>query len=95
MSSQLKFETLMPKQTKSDSINHPKHYTGSDPTYEAINVIEAWSMGFCDGNVVKYLCRWKQKGGLEDLRKAQWYLNRFIEEETKAARFARNKPAQR
>ena len=63
------------------SVNHPDHY-GGDTTYEAIKVIEAWRLGFCLGNVVKYISRASKKGtntGLEDLRKAQWYLARAIE----------------
>jgi len=63
------------------AVNHPAHYGGASNPYEAIKVIEAWGLGFCDGNVVKYLSRWKDRGGIQDLRKAQWYLNRFIEQE--------------
>jgi len=66
--------------TKADAINHPQHYGGSDNVYEAIKVIEAWQLNFCLGNVVKYLSRAGKKGSkLEDLKKAQWYLNREIE----------------
>lgn len=65
----------------SDTINHPSHYGGADNPYEAIRVIEAWSLGFCDGNVLKYLCRWRDKGGIPDLEKALWYLQRFITQE--------------
>ena len=36
-------------------------------------------MSFLEGNVVKYVTRYKMKNGLEDLKKAQWYLNRLIE----------------
>ena len=36
-------------------------------------------MSFLEGNVVKYVTRYKMKNGLEDLKKAQWYLNRIIE----------------
>jgi hypothetical protein len=63
-----------------DTVNHPAHY-GGDTTYEAIKVIEAWGLGFCIGNVVKYLSRAGRKPGakiLEDLRKARWYLDREI-----------------
>jgi hypothetical protein len=65
---------------KPDAINHPEHYGGSDSTYEAIKVIEAWELGFCLGNVIKYISRAGKKGSkLEDLKKAQWYLNHEIE----------------
>lgn len=59
-------------------IDHPSHY-GGDNTYEAIKVIEAWDLGFCLGNVVKYISRAGKKGDrLEDLKKAKWYLEREI-----------------
>jgi hypothetical protein len=64
---------------KPDAVNHPEHYGGADNTYEAIKVIEAWELGFNLGNVVKYISRAGKKGSkLEDLRKAQWYLNHEI-----------------
>lgn len=65
----------------SDSVNHPSHYGGSENVYEAIRVIEAWSLGFCLGNVVKYICRAGKNGDatVEDLKKASWYLNREIQ----------------
>lgn len=37
-------------------------------------------MDFCEGNVVKYVTRWKYKNGIEDLKKAQWYLQKIIKE---------------
>jgi hypothetical protein len=66
---------------KADAVNHPGHYGGEDNPYEAIKVIEAWELDFCLGNVVKYISRAGKKGEwkhLEDLKKAQWYLNREI-----------------
>ena len=65
----------------SEKINHPAHYGGDDNPYEAIKVIEAWELGFCLGNVVKYLSRAGRKDPateLEDLKKALWYLQREI-----------------
>jgi len=60
-------------------VNHPSHY-GGDTVYEAIKVIEAWQLGFCLGNTVKYIARAGKKGAaLEDLKKAAWYLNHEIE----------------
>lgn len=72
------------------NIDHPVHY-GGDTVYEAIKVIEAWNLGFCLGNCVKYICRAGRKGPLthvedlqlEDLKKAQWYLQHEIEEKEK------------
>lgn len=62
-----------------DNINHPLHYGGADNLYEAIKVIEAWGLGFCLGNTVKYIARAGKKGDrLEDLKKARWYLDREI-----------------
>ena len=61
------------------NIDHPSHYR-SDTGFEAIDVIEAWGLGFNLGNAVKYISRAGLKGdALEDLRKAQWYLGREIE----------------
>ena len=60
-----------------DNVNHPEHYkTGG---IETIDFIEAKSLGYHLGNVVKYVTRADHKGNrLEDLKKAQWYLNRAI-----------------
>ena len=63
-----------------EAVNHPSHY-GGDTTYEAIKVIEAWELGFCLGNTVKYISRAGKKdpsATVEDLRKARWYLDREI-----------------
>jgi hypothetical protein len=68
-----------------DPVDHPAHYGGADSPYEAIKVVEAWRLGFCLGNVVKYLSRAGKKGDpLEDLKKARWYLDREIENLEKA-----------
>lgn len=65
---------------KGSLVDHPTHYGGKDNPYEAIKVIEAWSLGFNLGNTVKYISRAKLKGSnLQDLEKAAWYLNREIE----------------
>lgn len=62
-----------------DMVNHPPHYGGESNLYEAIKVIEAWELGFCLGNAVKYISRADRKGNrLQDLQKAQWYLEREI-----------------
>lgn len=63
----------------SDPVNHPAHYGGADNPYEAIKVIEAWGLGFCLGNTIKYIsCAGKKDALLQDLRKARWYLDREI-----------------
>lgn len=64
-----------------DSIDHPPHYSAGG--VEAIDVIEAWGLGFHLGNVVKYVSRAGRKpsaDAVEDLKKARWYLDRFIEQ---------------
>lgn len=64
---------------KEDGINHPKHYNTGQ--YEAIDVIEDWELGFCLGNVVKYISRAGKKDEnteLKDLKKALWYLERHV-----------------
>jgi len=63
-----------------EKVIHPKHY-GGDTTYEAIKVIEAWQLGFCLGNAVKYISRAGKKSKeteIEDLEKAAFYINREI-----------------
>ena len=68
---------------KEDMVNHPQHYK-TKSGLETIDVIEAFTYGLNGieavdtANVMKYICRWKKKNGLEDLRKAQWYLNHLI-----------------
>lgn len=62
-----------------EAVDHPAHYGGDDNPYEAIKVIEAWRLGFCLGNTVKYIARAEFKGAaIEDLEKARWYLDREI-----------------
>jgi len=67
---------------KNDVINSPRHYTSGPqcPTcqtlIECITVVQ--DRGFLEGNVIKYLWRWREKNGLEDLKKARWYLDRLI-----------------
>lgn len=64
----------------SEKVTHPDHYGGKENAYEAIKVIEAHNLGFHLGNVVKYVLRSdKKENMLEDLKKAQWYLSREIE----------------
>lgn len=54
------------------------HY--KECTIEPIDFILANKLGFCEGNVVKYVSRWKNKNGLEDLKKAKQYIDFLIEE---------------
>ena len=50
---------------------------------EVTDFIIDQSMSFLEGNVVKYITRYKEKSGIEDLRKARWYLEKMIEEQVK------------
>lgn len=59
-----------------ESINHPKHYTSHPSGIEVIQITE--HMNFCLGNAIKYILRHEHKGGIEDLKKAIWYINREI-----------------
>jgi|TARA_Y100000296_G_scaffold41411_1_gene47719 hypothetical protein len=67
-----------------DNINHPPHYNrGSVETIDMIkNSMAAPEFeGYLQGNVIKYISRYKYKGtALEDLQKAEWYINRLIRE---------------
>ena len=67
---------------KHDNVNHPSHYKVGG--IETIDFIEAKSLSYNLGNVIKYLTRADHKGNkLEDLKKAQWYLNREISKQGK------------
>lgn len=62
-----------------EKVDHPAHYGGANNLYEAIKVIEAWGLGFCLGNTVKYISRaGRKRQRLVDLKKARWYLDREI-----------------
>lgn len=71
----------------SDSINHPSHYAAGR-RFEPIEVIEDWDLGFCSGNALKYIARAGRKTSdpTEDLKKAVWYLNREIAQQSRKAR---------
>ena len=62
-----------------DAIN-PNHYKSAEGL-ETIDVIRAFGddEAFCIGNVLKYAMRYKEKNGVEDLKKARWYLNYVID----------------
>lgn len=72
-----KKDTIISSRTPSDPVNHPAHYTTGG--IETIDFIEAKGLDYNLGNVVKYITRADKKGKqLEDLKKAQWYLNRAV-----------------
>jgi hypothetical protein len=59
-----------------DMVNHPAHYTQGK--VEVIDFIEDQNLCYHAGNVIKYVSRYRHKNGIEDLKKAVWYLNRLI-----------------
>ena len=65
-------------------VSHPDHYV-SKTGMEVIDVIESFTTELNGieatdtGNIIKYICRWKNKNGLQDLKKARWYLNHLID----------------
>ena len=72
---------LQVQQSDHDSVNHPSHYTQG--SIETIDYMESCLTpeefcGGCKMNVLKYVSREKHKNGLEDLKKARWYLDRLI-----------------
>ena len=62
-------------------VAHPSHYTAGK--IECIEALQSALVGlkgmeaFCTGNAIKYLWRWKHKGGVTDLKKAAWYIDRL------------------
>ena len=75
---------VYPEEPKNDIVNHPSHYQ-SNQGIEVIQVIGAFTEDLvgmeavCTANVLKYVCRWKKKNGIEDLKKAEWYLKKLID----------------
>ena len=67
-----------------DNVNHPQLYISEDGV-EVIDVIKAFTADLQGieatdtGNIIKYICRWKHKNGIEDLKKARWYLDHLID----------------
>lgn len=66
-----------------EHVNHPAHYQ-TESGLEAIDVMAAFTADLMGieavdtSNVIKYICRWKHKNGLQDLEKAKWYLEHLI-----------------
>lgn len=70
------------KEKEASAVESPSHYTAGK--IECIQAIESavahlgGADAFCTGQVIKYIWRWKLKGGVQDLEKAEWYLKRLI-----------------
>ena len=71
------------REIKDEMVTNPPHYQ-SKTGLEVIDVIEAFTENLNGieatdtGNIIKYMCRWKSKNSLQDLRKAAWYLEHLI-----------------
>jgi hypothetical protein len=59
-----------------DPVNSPAHYTQG--SMEVIEAIEGLRLNYHQGNIIKYVSRYNMKGGIQDLQKARWYLDRLI-----------------
>ena len=76
------FELSIPKIKKTqDNVNSPSHYQGKVEVIDYItDKLSAEEFeGYCAGNVIKYISRYKKKNGLEDLKKCEWYLKKLIQ----------------
>lgn len=70
------------QEVEADLVNHPPHYTaGAIETIDYIkdNLTAKEFQGYCIGNALKYLSRYRHKGGIQDIEKATWYLNKLVE----------------
>ena len=65
-----------------DPVVRPAHYRQGE--MEVITAIEGLGLAYHAGNVLKYVARYRYKNGVEDLRKAAWYLERLIEREQRS-----------
>ncbi len=76
------FYTTKISNTKTDMVNSPPHYNKAG--IECIDAIRAATGDgyeyYLQGNIMKYLWRYRYKNGIEDLQKAQWYLDKLVEE---------------
>lgn len=73
------------EEIKHDSVNHPSHYTaGKKEVIELIyeSMTHEQFVGYIQGNVLKYMMRYRLKNGIEDLRKAIWYLEYLVKKES-------------
>lgn len=72
------------KKSDADMVNHPSHYTqGGIECIDALKAATVSKTGIeaiCTANVIKYLWRYEEKNGIEDVKKARWYIDRLIKE---------------
>jgi hypothetical protein len=69
-------ESLLRANARQEGGSHYKQFK-----HETWDVILDWNLGYLDGNAVKYLSRWRLKGGIQDLKKARHYIDKLIEVE--------------
>jgi hypothetical protein len=69
--------SLASPEIKPDPINPAYYLKGK---IEVADFIADQKLDYFEGNVVKYICRWKDKGGVQDLEKIKWYLNKLIDQ---------------
>ena len=72
------------KEPNADMVNHPSHYTqGGIECIDALKAATVSKTGIeavCTANAIKYLWRYEEKNGIEDVKKARWYIDRLIKE---------------
>ena len=72
------------KESNADMVNHPSHYTqGGIECIDALKAATVSKTGIeaiCTANAIKYLWRYEEKNGIEDVKKARWYIDRLIKE---------------
>ena len=72
------------KEPDIDMVNHPSHYTqGGIECIDALKAATVSKTGIeavCTANAIKYLWRYEEKNGIEDVKKARWYIDRLIKE---------------
>jgi hypothetical protein len=66
------------------AVKHPKHY--NQGSIEVWDFIQDQDLNFFEGNIVKYICRWKDKGGIEDLQKVKEYTQKYLDIVNKASK---------
>jgi hypothetical protein len=84
----------MSYETNDKMVSHPDHYKSGK--YEVIDIIDEFTKDLsgteavCTANAIKYILRWKKKNGIQDVKKAIWYLQHLVDKEEKAAIYESN-----
>lgn len=75
---------MVPAKPRGTSPGEKGHY--SDRGLEPIQVAESWNLDFLEGSALKYLARYRKKGGVESLEKVKWFVDRIIQREKREGR---------